>query len=74
MEKSNTEILAISIDSVFSQLAWVQTDRKVGDLGDLKYPLISDVTKGISKSYHVLNADQGIAIEKSLENNLATLR
>ncbi|GMP98636.1 hypothetical protein CsSME_00046451 [Camellia sinensis var. sinensis] len=57
-EKLNTEILGVSIDSVFSHLAWVQTDRKSGGLGDLKYPLISDVTKSISKSYDVLIPDQ----------------
>ncbi|GMP98639.1 hypothetical protein CsSME_00046451 [Camellia sinensis var. sinensis] len=61
-EKINTEILGVSIDSVFSHLAWVQTDRKSGGLGDLKYPLISDVTKSISKSYGVLIPDQGIAL------------
>ncbi|KAL3379372.1 hypothetical protein AABB24_000203 [Solanum stoloniferum] len=58
----NTEILGVSIDSVFSHLAWVQTDRKTGGLGDLNYPLISDVTKSISKSYNVLIPDQGIAL------------
>lgn len=42
----------------FSHLAWVQTDRKSGGLGDLNYPLISDVTKSISKSYGVLIPDQ----------------
>nr|KJB62039.1 hypothetical protein B456_009G397800 [Gossypium raimondii] len=61
-EKLNTEILGVSIDSVFSHLAWVQTDRKSGGLGDLKYPLISDVTKTIAKAYGVLIPDQGIAL------------
>ncbi|XP_057466934.1 2-Cys peroxiredoxin BAS1, chloroplastic-like [Actinidia eriantha] len=61
-EKINTEILGVSVDSVFSHLAWVQTDRKSGGLGDLKYPLVSDVTKSISKSYNVLIPDQGIAL------------
>ncbi|KAM0939776.1 putative thioredoxin-dependent peroxiredoxin [Dioscorea sansibarensis] len=61
-EKLNTEILGVSIDSVFSHLAWIQTDRKSGGLGDLKYPLVSDVTKSISKSYNVLIPDQGIAL------------
>ncbi|XP_028795518.1 2-Cys peroxiredoxin BAS1, chloroplastic isoform X2 [Neltuma alba] len=61
-EALNTEILGVSVDSVFSHLAWVQTDRKSGGLGDLKYPLISDVTKSISKSYGVLIPDQGIAL------------
>ncbi|BFG15515.1 hypothetical protein CerSpe_017890 [Prunus speciosa] len=44
----------------FSHLAWVQTDRKSGGLGDLNYPLIYDVTKSISKSYGVLIPDQHI--------------
>ncbi|KAF5750570.1 2-Cys peroxiredoxin BAS1 chloroplastic-like [Tripterygium wilfordii] len=61
-EKIDTEILGVSIDSVFSHLAWVQTDRKSGGLGDLKYPLVSDVTKSISSSYGVLIPDQGIAL------------
>ncbi|XP_042940751.1 2-Cys peroxiredoxin BAS1, chloroplastic-like isoform X2 [Carya illinoinensis] len=61
-EQLNTEILGVSTDSVFSHLAWVQTDRKSGGLGDLKYPLISDVTKSISKSFGVLIPDQGIAL------------
>ncbi|KAI3832571.1 hypothetical protein MKW98_002117 [Papaver atlanticum] len=61
-EKLNTEILGVSVDSVFSHLAWVQTDRKSGGLGDLNYPLVSDVTKSISKAYDVLIADQGIAL------------
>ncbi|KAM0853974.1 hypothetical protein ACQ4PT_050724 [Festuca glaucescens] len=53
-EKINTEILGVSVDSV--------TERKSGGLGDLKYPLVSDVTKSISKSFGVLIADQGIAL------------
>jgi peroxiredoxin (alkyl hydroperoxide reductase subunit C) len=61
-EKINTEVLGVSVDSVFSHLAWVQTDRKSGGLGDLNYPLVSDVTKSISKSYGVLIPDQGIAL------------
>ncbi|TKY53143.1 2-Cys peroxiredoxin BAS [Spatholobus suberectus] len=61
-EALNTEILGVSVDSVFSHLAWIQTDRKSGGLGDLKYPLISDITKSISKSYGVLIPDQGIAL------------
>ncbi|XP_022564456.1 2-Cys peroxiredoxin BAS1, chloroplastic-like [Brassica napus] len=58
----NTQVLGVSVDSVFSHLAWVQTDRKSGGLGDLNYPLVSDVTKSISKSFGVLIPDQGIAL------------
>nr|VDD20769.1 unnamed protein product [Brassica rapa] len=61
-EKLNTEVLGVSVDSVFSHLAWVQTERKSGGLGDLNYPLVSDITKSISKSFGVLIPDQGIAL------------
>ncbi|KAI0496912.1 hypothetical protein KFK09_023238 [Dendrobium nobile] len=61
-EKLNTEILGVSVDSKFSHLAWIQTDRKAGGLGNIQYPLISDVTKSVSRSYGVLIPDQGIAL------------
>nr|YP_009313111.1 2-Cys peroxiredoxin [Dermonema virens]SCW21365.1 2-Cys peroxiredoxin [Dermonema virens] len=57
----NTEILGVSVDSEYSHLAWIQTDRASGGLGDLKYPLVSDLKKSISKLYNVLNND-GVAL------------
>merc|ERR1712032_179767 len=57
----NTEILGVSVDSQFSHLAWIQTDRKSGGVGDLKYPLVSDLKKEISESFGVLTED-GIAL------------
>lgn len=58
----NTEVLGISVDSEFSHLAWTQTDRKSGGVGDLNYPLVSDIKKEISMAYNVLNPDAGIAL------------
>lgn len=55
------EILAISVDSEYSHLAWLQTDRDSGGLGDLNYPLVSDLNKKISLSYNVLT-EQGTAL------------
>ena len=57
----NTEVLGVSVDSEYAHLAWLQTDRDNGGLGDLKYPLISDLTKSISSSYNVLT-NQGKAL------------
>jgi peroxiredoxin (alkyl hydroperoxide reductase subunit C) len=57
----NTEILGVSVDSEFSHLAWLQTERDAGGLGNLKYPLVSDLKKEISTSYNVLT-DDGIAL------------
>ncbi|MEO0824865.1 MAG: peroxiredoxin [Cyanobacteria bacterium J06639_16] len=58
----NTEILGVSVDSEFSHLAWIQTERKMGGLGDLSYPLISDIKKEISADYNVLDPDAGVAL------------
>lgn len=57
----NTEVLGISVDSEFSHLAWIQTDRKSGGVGDLNYPLVADIKKEISTAYQVL-AHEGIAV------------
>lgn len=59
-EKRNTQVLGVSIDSHFSHLAWRNTGRKTGGLGEIKYPLVADLNKQICKDYDVL-ADMGIA-------------
>ena len=59
--KRNTEVLGVSIDSKFSHLAWVNGKREDGGLEGLNYPLVSDVTKSIARSYGVLKEDEGIA-------------
>lgn len=58
----NTEVLGASVDSEFSHLAWIQKDRKSGGVGDLNYPLVSDIKKEISSSYNVLDPEAGIAL------------
>lgn len=58
----NTEILGVSVDSQFSHLAWIQTDRKSGGIGDIHYPLVADLKKEISTAYNVLDPDAGIAL------------
>ena len=58
----NTEILGVSVDSEFSHLAWIQTDRKSGGVGDLNYPLVSDIKKEVSADYNVLDPSEGIAL------------
>jgi len=61
-KKRNTQILGCSIDSQFSHLAWKKTPRGDGGLGEIKYPLLADTTKDISRKYGVLLEDAGIAL------------
>jgi len=57
-EKVNCQILGISVDSVYSHQAWAEADKRVGNL---KYPLISDIKKEISLAYKVLH-DDGVSL------------
>jgi alkyl hydroperoxide reductase subunit AhpC len=60
-EKVGAKILGVSVDSKFSHLAWINTPRKQGGLGEIKFPLISDITKGISRKYQVL-LEEGVTL------------
>ena len=50
----NAEVVALSVDSHFTHLAWMKTPRNQGGVGSLNFPLLSDLTKEIGKSYEVL--------------------
>ena len=50
-------MLAISVDSHFSHLAWRKAEKKDGGLGHIDIPLVSDITKDIAKAYGVLVED-----------------
>lgn len=53
-EKRNTAVVGCSVDSKFSHLAWLQTEKKNGGIKGVKFPLVSDLTKTISQNYDVL--------------------
>ncbi len=61
-EKKNTAVIGVSVDSHFTHLAWKNTPRKEGGIGPVKYPLVSDLTKQISRDYGVLLEGAGIAL------------
>jgi len=56
------EVLAASVDSHFSHLAWTERDRKKGGLGKMEIPILSDLTKEISRKYGILLEDEGVSL------------
>lgn len=56
-EEYNTQVLGISVDSVFSHKAWAKS------LGGISYPLLADFWPHgkVSESYGVLKEDKGIS-------------
>ncbi len=60
-EDRNTQILGVSVDSKFSHFAWRQTAVDQGGIGAINFPLVSDLTKEISRDYGVL-VDDAVAL------------
>ncbi len=61
-QKLGAEVLGCSIDSKFSHLAWINTERKSGGLGSLAFPLLADINKTVARDYGVLLEGAGIAL------------
>jgi alkyl hydroperoxide reductase subunit AhpC len=51
---AGAELLGVSVDSVHTHLAWTRTPRSEAGVGNLSYPLLSDIHKTISTDYDVL--------------------
>lgn len=60
-KKRGAEVIGCSVDSCFSHLAWLNTPKEQGGIAGIEFPLVSDLNKNISRSYHVLNEEEGIA-------------
>ena len=56
------QIIGVSVDSHFSHLAWRNTSRDQGGLGDIQYPLVADLSKQIARDYDVLTSDETVAL------------
>jgi len=56
----NTKVVAVSVDSHFSHHAWKSMSVNKGGIGNVQFPLVSDLNKEISTAYNVLN-DEGIS-------------
>lgn len=50
-ENINTQVLSVSIDSVHSHKAWSK------EIGDLNFPMLSDLNKELSLMFNVLHQD-----------------
>jgi len=57
----NTEVIGVSVDSQFTHFAWKNTEPKSGGIGQIRYPLVADLNKNISRDYGVLS-DESVAL------------
>lgn len=59
--KKDCNVIGCSTDSIYSHYAWLNIEKQKGGIKGVEYPLVSDITKNISRTYGVLNEDEGIA-------------
>lgn len=57
----NCEVIGVSVDSHFTHLAWKNTSRERGGIGDVQFPMVADLSKQISRDYGVL-FDESVAL------------
>jgi len=58
------QVIGISVDSHFSHYKWRNTPRKEGGIGEINFPLVSDLDKSICVKYGVLLEKPGVALRR----------
>ncbi|MGC8736104.1 MAG: peroxiredoxin [Dissulfurimicrobium sp.] len=61
-KKRNCEVIGVSVDSEYTHLAWKNTPVNNGGIGNVRYPLVADLSKQISRAYGVLLEEAGVAL------------
>jgi len=56
-ESRNVAVVAVSTDTEQSHWGWLQMEKKDGGIKGVKYPVVADTNKTISKNYDVLTGD-----------------
>lgn len=56
-EERGAVVIAVSVDSQFSHLAFKNTPVNKGGIGNVQFPVVADMTKKISREYDVLFND-----------------
>lgn len=57
----NTEIISVSVDSHHAHLIWKGLRHDKGGIGNIMFPMVSDLQKAISNKYNVLT-EEGISL------------
>ena len=53
-EERGAKVIAVSVDSYFSHIAWKNTAINDGGIGQVGFPMVADLTKNIARDYDVL--------------------
>jgi peroxiredoxin 2/4 len=60
----NVEVVGVSVDSQYTHYAWRNTAVKMGGIGEVNFPMVSDVKHQITQAYGIEHSD-GVALRAS---------
>jgi peroxiredoxin 2/4 len=64
-EERGVELVGVSIDSEFAHFAWRSTPVKQGGIGEVGFPMVSDVKHEIVRAYGIEHPTDGVAFRAS---------
>jgi peroxiredoxin (alkyl hydroperoxide reductase subunit C) len=53
-KKRGVELIGVSVDSQYTHYAWKTTPVDKGGIGNIRFPMVADITKSIARDYDVL--------------------
>ena len=60
-KQRNVQVLGVSVDSEHAHLAWTKQERVEGGLGNMDFPLVSDIKKELAYHFNVLAEYEGVS-------------
>ncbi|XBC41416.1 MAG: peroxiredoxin C [Buchnera aphidicola (Nurudea yanoniella)] len=64
-KQRNTEVIGVSIDSIYTHRAWRNTELSQGGIGKIQFIMISDIKREIQKLYKIEHPTLGVALRAS---------
>jgi peroxiredoxin (alkyl hydroperoxide reductase subunit C) len=61
-EKRDAQVLGVSIDDAESHVNWRNTPVEKGGIGSIKYPLLSDESRELTKAFDLLHEETTFAL------------
>lgn len=73
--KLNATVIYASADSVYSHLAWIERKKEDNGLGEITWPIISDINRKLSSQFGLFNEHTGTVMRSTviLDKNLKVL-
>ncbi len=63
-KERGVEIVGVSVDSQYSHWAWRNTPVEAGGIGEVQFPIVSDISHNITRAYGIEHPD-GVALRAS---------